>query len=139
MERIGVLGRGEGWVPAKSMRLNRYGNVPGPRIVQILSQLKAFEEVGFQANITARSKARKPNRKQYFVPRPGSKLPRGVYERFGRGQRKARPVLMFVKLPTYRRRLDLPGIVRKDVQRNIERTFSRALRYEMGREGVKNR
>lgn len=138
MERIGILGSNEVWAPARAMRLDRYGNVPGSRMVQILSQLKAFSEVGYLANVTARSKARKPNRKQYFSPRPGSNLPRGVYERYGRGRRKVRPVLMFVKMPAYRRRLDLEGIVRKHVGRNIERSFSRALGYEMGRAGIKS-
>lgn len=138
MERIGILGRGEGWAPAKAMRLNRYGNVPGPRMVQILSQLKAFTEAGFSANVTRASRARKPGRKQYFVPRPGSSLPRGVYERHGRGQRKVRPVLMFVKLPRYRRRFDITGIVRKEAGRRIEQAFSRALGFEMARAGLKN-
>lgn len=139
MERAGILGRNEGWVPGKALRLNRYGNVTGPRMVQILSQLKAFSEVGFQANVTARSKARKPNRKQYFVPRPGSSLPRGVYERYGRGRRKARPVLLFVPLPRYTPRFDIAKVVGRRVERDIERTFSRALGYEMARAGVRNR
>lgn len=139
MERIGILGRGEGWVPGDDMKLDRYGNVPGARMVQILSQLKAFSEVGALANVTTRSKARNPRRKQYFSPRPGSKLTRGVYERYGRGRRQVRPVLVFIKLPTYRRRFDLAGIVRKDVSRRLETTWARNLGFEMGRAGVKSR
>lgn len=140
MERIGLIGRGEGWVPGDDMKLNRYGNVPGARMIQILSQLKALERVeGALQNQTARSKARNPRRKQYFSPRPGSKLPRGVYERYGRGRRQVRPVLIFIKLPTYRPRLDIPGIVRKEAARRIESTWARNLGFQMGRAGVRNR
>lgn len=131
LEKRGILGRNESITPAKAIRLNKYGNVPGSRMVSILSQLKAFEEVGFKANVTKRSAARNPGRKQYFTPRPGSRLPRGVYERYGK--RKVRPVLLFTKLATYRKRLSVTKAVRQDVDRRFENEFRRALAFEVRR------
>src|SRR5690606_12511273 len=47
LERAGIIGRDEGWVPAAGVRLNRYGNVPGAEMTRILSQVAAFSESGF--------------------------------------------------------------------------------------------
>lgn len=105
LRQAGVLGQDEFAVPARGARLNRSGNIPASRIVQILSQLKAFRTAGFDANETDRSRKRAgASRARYFAVKSGGKsgLTPGVYERRGRKQREARAVLIFVKQPTYR-------------------------------------
>lgn len=131
LEKRGLLGRNESIVPGSGIRLNAYGNIPGSRMVAILSQVKAFEEVGFKANVTKRSAKRNPRRKQYFSPRPGSKLPRGIYERYGKG--KAKPVLLFVPLAQYKKRTNITSAVRQDVNRRFPEEFRRALAFEVRR------
>lgn len=80
----GILGPNEFAMPGQDARLNAYGNIGAGQIVQILSQLKAFSEVGFTANETARSAARAGgNRSRYFATRAGQSLRPGVYERTG--------------------------------------------------------
>lgn len=110
LRRIGVMRADEYALPAIGYQRNAYGNLPGSLMVRILSQLKAFDEVGFKMNETARSRKRKGKAAaRYFVPsgsrqeRGIGRLPRGVYERQGK---RIRAVLMFVSAPSYRKRYD---------------------------------
>jgi hypothetical protein len=153
LARAGLISDDEGWVPATrtspnppAIRLNRYGNVTGGKITEILSGIRAFGEEGFQANITATSRARgkKRRRAEYFVSR-GGKLPRGIYQRFGRRSkarhkyntlpagrpvtgRQIRPVLLFVKLPVYSKQFDFYGIAEKEGRRRFLQAWPAALR-----------
>lgn len=130
LTRAGIISSSEGWVPGEALKKNRFGNaITGARMTQILSQIRAFGEEGFQANVTKGSKARgkKKGRKQYFLSR-GNSLPRGVYERYGRGQRKARPVLVFVPLPSYRKQFDFKALAAKEARRRFVRAWPAALR-----------
>jgi len=103
LREAGILRAGEFAVPARGVRLNAYGNISGAMLAQILSQLRAYSEVGFLANETKGSRKRAGARRQarYFVPRTeGGRLPRGVYERRGRD---IKAVLIFVDAaPRYR-------------------------------------
>lgn len=145
LQSKGVLGPNESIVPTKFIRLTKYGNVPGSTMVRILSQVRAFEEVGFKANITERSRGRSKQVPKYFIPSEATRnrLPRGIYERYGRrprikrGPRKGqlsdypeniRPVLLFVRQPTYRKTFPFDDIVRQDVRRRFRREFFIGLR-----------
>lgn len=144
LARRGVLGRDEGYVPGKAVRLDRFGNIPRGRMTQILSGAGLLEESGSLGNVTARSVKRGPRRSKdprtrYFVPNPATRnrLPRGVYERYGAGGRRIRPVLLFVKLPNYSRRFDFEGAMRQDITRRMPEAFRRALAYELRRAGIR--
>lgn len=129
LSRAGFITGGEGWVPA-AVRRNRYGNVSQGQIVQILSGLRAFGEVGFQANLTGRSRAagRRRGRSEYFVARGSDHLRRGVWERYGPGRRRIRPVLLFIDLPVYPRRFDFTRIAGDEARRRYVAAFPAALR-----------
>lgn len=111
LRRIGVMRGDEYAVPAIGMNRDAYGNLPGSLLVRILSQLRAFSEVGHMMNETARSRKRKgKGSARYFVPsgfraeKGIGHLPRGVYERQGN---RIRAVMIFVSgAPSYRRRYD---------------------------------
>jgi len=105
LRQMGIMRADEFATIAIGYRRNAYGNLPGPTIVAILSQLSAFAEVGFRMNETNRSRARAGAKRKarYFVPAEGSGLRRGVYERIGN---RVRAVLIFVRQPTYRKRYD---------------------------------
>jgi hypothetical protein len=85
---------GSYYVPGAGARRNKYGNISGSQITQILSALKALPEVGYMANVTERSRRRNKKPRNFFmVKNPGKGLrddtiraarlgwnPRGRYE-----------------------------------------------------------
>lgn len=133
-------------VPTRHAPLNAYGNVSGPRMVKILSDLEALggEGQGFDGNRKAgrRSRGKLRNLAYFAIWPPGhNDLPPGIYQRFGRaGEGYIRPVFIFARgAPQYRPRLDIVGTVQKTVQRHAADFFLHALRREgvfsLGRAG----
>ena len=123
----GYLGPREFVVPGKSARLDRYGNLRGGQVVQILAYLRAFQETGFNMNRTTdptRAKRSRNRTKAYFVPRPNSPLARGVYQRTSpRHGARIKSIMHFTsKPPTYRIRMPW-------VETLLHRIESRAIRY----------
>lgn len=110
LSRAGVLRQGWLAVPARGARLDAHGNVSRGQLVQILSVLRAFSNVGFNANITERSRAKNRKPRDYFVSGPvvaakaanGGRLPFGIYERKGRSHIVS--VFLFVSAVRYRKR-----------------------------------
>src|SRR5690606_38577453 len=49
LRRAGIIEAGEGWIPAsrRGIKLNRFGNLTGGQLTQILSGISAFGEEGF--------------------------------------------------------------------------------------------
>ena len=119
-------------VPGARMRLDAFGNVPRGTITKILSDLRAFAEVGFRANRATRAQAAERGRKfrasRYFVVQPGKSAQPGIYQRFdslfGRG---AVPAFIFVRDADYGRALDFPGVVNDTVARLFEDAFAARL------------
>ena len=174
LQRVGVLPQGFGMVPAKAAPLDAYGNVPGPFIVQLLSYLQAFGEVGYRANMTARRKAQLSRRGRWvdgrFVPqsqaqrlglgRAGAKaqgqggveyfvsrgrgtwgampaagregrqqhLPAGIWVRRGVHGEDVQPVFLFVRLPSYRNRLDFHAVAERVVAEALPRRIDARIR-----------
>ena len=122
-------------MPASGAPLDRHGNIRGSEYVRILSELKAFPETGYIANITARSAARKQKAgrmRNYFAVKPGKKsggatVP-GVWRRIG--QNRIRPILLFTKQPHYTPRLPFDETARKSINANFASNFNLALGYE---------
>ncbi len=119
----------EGWVavPGKGARLDRYGNISGAQIVQILSAFRTFTADGFAMNRTTRSiKERGEKLRDFFVSGPvvaakapnGGRLPFGVWERRSRKGSRGRIVniLMFVPEAKYDKRLKFYETARATVQ-----------------------
>lgn len=91
-----LLGAGEWYVtPGRGARLDRYGNISGGQIQQILSDLGLQRDP--YANATAASRKRN-RRARYFVLRKGGK-PIGIAVRRGRTMDIA--LLLTRKAPTY--------------------------------------
>jgi len=132
MRRRGLLAGGKFVVPAPGVRLNAYGNLTGRRYQQILSDLQAHGEVGYQANRTARSTARNRNYRvrRYFVPKPGGRLRDGVWERSGASGR-IKPVLIAIGSPRYRRTFNFFGASARSASGRFRRELPRALERAM--------
>jgi hypothetical protein len=96
LQSKGLLRSGEFITPTDvhPLRLNKYGNIPGPRMVQVLSQLRGFGEQGYSANRSSGT------RSTYFIGEPGG-LPRGIYARVGRGKRGFHTVFNITRQPRY--------------------------------------
>lgn len=110
---VGVLPSGLSAVPGEEADIDAFGNMRRGQIVRILSQLRAFGEMGYTANATGSARSRaKRRRTGYFAAPQGNRegLPPGVYKRDGAD---ARPVIVFVTRPTYRVRFPFHETVRR--------------------------
>jgi len=120
-------------VPAKGAKLNQFGNwAPGQRN-QAISGVKGWSEVGYKANTTKESRARRQSRAAYFVPKKGSRLSAGIYKRTGKGQReKIVKVAHFLdRLPRYGARLKFHGGAQEVFDQRFGPNFRRAFEKAM--------
>jgi len=113
------------------------GNLKGAFIVRILSYFQAFGEQGYRANMTDRKKqnlSRKNNGLGFFVSygrlrdNRASHLAPGIWARQGTHGVDVKPVIMFVKNPTYNKRLDFDKILKSSM---AQEHFEKRLRYRI--------
>ncbi len=95
---------GRYYVPGMGAKMDKYGNMKGGQITQILSRLGRFGDVaGYNMNQTAASKKRRGSKAvEYFMvqQKRGGLMP-GIYQRMKDG--KPLPVMVFTKqAPQYR-------------------------------------
>lgn len=121
------------------------GNLRGAFLQQLLSYLQAYSEQGYKANMTDKRKrglhkgtATRAGRR-YFVSygkwRDGrsSHLAPGIWAASGTGGVDVRPVLMFVRTPTYQPRLSMERIAQAaDVQDYLDRRVRFRIREAAG-------
>ena len=119
-----------GWfaVPGPAARKDAYGNMSRGQVIQILSAMRAFNEVGF--NMNRRNKGmggRARNNMQYVVIQPGrgSKLKPGVWLRGPNNSLSQ--LLAFVPSVSYRKRLAFFEIAQSVMERELPRYFERAM------------
>ncbi|WP_054075957.1 hypothetical protein [Comamonas testosteroni] len=161
LRRAGILPRGyQTAIPAEPFpgSEDRYGNLKGGFIVQLLSYFRAFGEQGYRANMTdARRKAlqlrggagvRKvgPNIGRRYIlafgklrggarwtakgenDRRASNLAPGIWAVVGNSGADIRPVLMFVRAGNYQERLDMEKVGQRA---DVENYLGRRLRYRI--------
>jgi hypothetical protein len=147
LQRAGIMPRGTYAVPGGAAPLDAFGNIESRFIVQLLSYLSAFSEVGYKANITAKGKAKLARRArseggfvridgvEYFVSRGAGQtrrgqqqhLPAGIWSRKGIHGSDIQPVLMFVRRPSYSARLPAQRIAVDTFMASFNRAFPEAL------------
>jgi hypothetical protein len=126
----GILPPGKYIAPARGAVLDNYGNM-GPKMVQILSALKAFPETGYKMNVTARSKKTNKKPRNFFVAYKDG-VAFGIFERrSGSATTWAQeiPVLIFISKPQYSRRLNFYNVAEATVYGNLNRSIRDALDY----------
>lgn len=122
--RAGILPAGMYAVPGQAAEdmnmIDRFGNMKGGVLVAILSALGAFKEAGYSANATTRQSKRisankMATRQVYWAGKPGKNTPNGIWAIDDKHSKRGRlrPVIVFVKAPNYKRRLDLKAIAAK--------------------------
>jgi hypothetical protein len=157
LRRMGYLPNGWACVPGAGAPLDGYGNVPSSFVVTLMSVLQAFGEQGYRANATPATRARREKRGRtksgyavingvaYFVSRgkgtwfgAGSwqhgrvqNLAPGIWAKRGIHGVDVQPVLLFVRVPTYRQRIDLVQLGQQVVDRDAQRLFGLNLAVAM--------
>lgn len=144
-QRVGILQPGYAMVPGEACPLDAYGNIKGSFIVQMLSYFQAMGEQGYRANMTAKRKGKLAAKGvseggyktiggvEYFIAwgrlRGGrsSHLHYGIWARSGIHGVKVEPIIMFVRTPHYRQRLDFFD---RPVQA-ARAAFDRRMRYHV--------
>lgn len=115
LRRNGILRADEFIVPSRTMKLNSYGNISAGIMNKILSN------IGAQSDSTANTPADRRTFK-YVVGQVGGT--RGIWTIQKRGWK---PVLIFVKSPTYKKRFDFHAVSNKVIDKEFEPSLSRAL------------
>ena len=149
LQRLGILPSGMFIVPGEAAQMDGYGNMSASQIRQILSWFSAAEmTAGSTQNMTekTRNRLRKGSMRQgrvtngfeYFVVQPGAtrtwtrangkqgshKMQPGIYQRIFLGQGTAiKPVMIFVKSPAYKQRLDFYRIAGDAALAEFKRSF----------------
>jgi hypothetical protein len=136
--RMGLMPAGYNAVPGAAAVLDSYGNMSKGQITTLLNVLGTYTEAGYnKANGKTIARLAKGNVKKnqygfvYWVNRVGSvkakHLMPGVYQRVNTGfGTSLKPVLMFVKQATYKKRLDFFGVVEKTVAKEFVPEFDKA-------------
>lgn len=145
LQRVGILPSGMAIVPGPASAKDQYGNMPGSQIVQIISWFKAFGEQGYKANSTDKTRARLGKDKRngtkgfsYFaLHKKHGKLQPGIYQRFEFASGSAvKPVMFFVRMPTYKRRLDFYCTAEKAALAEFNKAFPRYLKKLLDERGL---
>lgn len=105
--------------PAAGARLDGNGNWSTGQRNRALSAVQAQRDA--TANTTAASRKRSPRRAQYFVPRPGSKLSPGIWER--KGKTISKIVHFTSAVPTYAPLIDWRDTVQQRTVQAYPRNF----------------
>lgn len=129
------------------------GNLRGAFLQQLLSYVQAYSEQGFRANMTGKRKANLRNQQgigrvavkkvykttlgvRYFVSygrMRGQHLAPGIWAAKGTHDVDVKPVLMFVRAPTYRPRLSMDRIAKAaDLQDYLDRRVRFRIREAAG-------
>jgi hypothetical protein len=134
LRQRGILAPDERIVPGQGAKLDAFGNMGRGQIVQILSQLRAFNLAGSSQNATNSKRSRAKRAKvSYFYAVKGKvmdfgqnkgrvqHLRSGIYARTEDG--RIVPVMVFVKSTNYKKRLRFFEVGRRVFDRNFERNF----------------
>ena len=144
LKAAGLLPNGYVTVPGDACPLDAFGNIKGSFLVRLISYFQAFGEQGYRANSTTKTRAKLRNQRgvngfkstlgvRYFVAygrlRSGKTghLHPGIWSASGTHDVKVEPILMFVKQPSYRKRLDFFD---KPLKAAIDK-FNPRFRYHM--------
>jgi hypothetical protein len=117
------IGASSSIVPARGLRLNKFGNVTKGRMTKILSNLNA--------HFDSRQNTTDNTKRVYFVAT--IKGTKAIWQRHGRKGRKIKPVFLILDgKPIYRRRHDFHGLSERQAQRLYPRKFQQAWEQATG-------
>lgn len=121
-------------VPGKACPLDANGNVSSGFIVQLLGYLQAFGEQGYKANMSKKgvNRVNKQQGRAYFVGRPGTRAPLGIWARYKFASGSAvKPILIFVRRPSYNKRFKFFDVTERSVNKHFAQSFAEAFKQTM--------
>lgn len=162
LQRVGILPAGMFIVPGEAAQMDGFGNMAASQIRQILSWFNAAQMTsGAYGNMIDKTRAKHRHGSQrkgkvtngfeYFVVRPGQgrqfqrangktgthKMQPGIYQRIFLGQGTAiKPVMIFVKSPAYKQRLDFYRIAEEAATAEFKRAFPKYLEKLLQERGL---
>ncbi|MCS4508905.1 hypothetical protein [Xylophilus ampelinus] len=143
LRRVGILPRGyQTAIPRTPYpgSDDGRGNIRGPFLVQLLSYFQAQGEQGYRSNMNDKGRARvqrgtaRQAGRRYFVSYgklrggAGAHLPPGIWAAAGPGGVDVRPVLMFVRIGNYQRRLSMERIAQTA---QVDEYMARRMRFRI--------
>jgi hypothetical protein len=129
----GLMNKRQAAVPAKSAPLDRYGNMTQGFLNRIMADLQIeYRGAGATRKRTDASLKRNKNYRnaRFFVPKSGSHLFPGVYQRNPSDQ-SIKPVILFVQSSSYKVRLHLKKVVERYADANLVDNFEVAFMQAM--------
>lgn len=129
----GLMNKRQVAVPANAAPLDRYGNMTQGFLNRVMADLKIdYRGAGATRVRTDASLKRNKNYRnaRFFVPKPGSPLFPGVYQRNPSDQ-SIKPVILFVQNRGYKVRLHLKSVVERYASSNLVDNFEVAFAQAM--------
>ncbi len=129
----GLMSKRQVAVPANAAPLDRYGNMTQGFLNRVMADLKIdYRGAGATRVRTDASLKRNKNYRnaRFFVPKPGSPLFPGVYQRNPSDQ-SIKPVILFVQNRGYKVRLHLKSVVERYAKANMVDNFEAAFTQAM--------
>jgi hypothetical protein len=128
--KAGYLPAGSFAVPGAGVRLDQHGNIPRALLGEILSHLRAHGATREKRNLSTARRLRNAQKRtggRYFaITERGKGLAPGIWRRSLSG-RDPVPMLLFVRPPSYRSRLDFDGVAQRIVRSRLQHHFDRAV------------
>lgn len=131
LAKAGFLSSGEFVVPGAGARFDQFGNMSRGQVQQIISQLHLGLDPYSWASKSRRSQQNVKKAGRIFWSRGSARsahLPRGAWIDMG-GSVGIRPLLIVVKRPSYRQRIDFDKAAAASIKRHWDRIFEAALAH----------
>jgi len=115
-------------IPSPKTQLDAYGNIPGKQVTRMLSDLKAFGEVGSTMNARGGKRGVKKQRKKdgYFIFPQSQRNPKVGVVMYRQGTNVAPFAVVTPTRPKYKKTLDWFYVVEKNWPRYIDEEITKA-------------
>lgn len=133
LRSAGLMASDQFVVPAAGAKLDNYGNMSKGQVVQVMSQLQLQRGGGYESRASNSAASKRSRRRQgvaYFaITKQRGKLKPGIYLRrdFAKGS-AVKPVYMFVRRPSYKKRLRFNEVLEQSVEKNFKATYDKMVK-----------
>ncbi len=129
----GIMPRGFVAIAGGGVDLDRYGNIPRRLIIELLAYFRAFPEMGYKANMTAKRRAnlfsgslKKRGYRYFMIGLNHSHLAPGIYKTW-RGSRELLCMVQFVSQANYQKRFRFLGVSQQAIDETWHDNFQAAI------------
>lgn len=134
----GIMPKGFVAIAGGGVELDRYGNIPRKLIIELLAYFRAFPEMGYKANMTAKRRTnlfsgslKKRGYRYFAIGLNHSHLAPGIYKTW-RGSRELLCMVQFVSQANYQKRFRFLEVGQQAIdetwQDNLQAAINQAIR-----------